>query len=420
MYRKISALLIYIVVVTTFVLSISGCVQYENAEPEKTPKIKVVYSSPEEQFAANQMRFDLDILKAVVSAEVSAGNAGNMNILVSPLSVQLVLAMTANGAGGTTLHEMTELTAGDFTIEDFNEHINRYIDSLQTGEDYTLKIADSMWINGSENKINIKEAFIKKNADHYGAEIFRLPFDRQTVNEINKWVRENTDGIIENFIDNEDFDESDVLCLINTFMFDAMWEVPFGENAMGEGIFTNMSGVKQNTEYMTSREENYLDDGSAIGFIKDYAGGKYSFAALIPNEGISVTDYIEGLTPESLFKTLSEPKESAVVITIPKFDCEYFINMNEILKGLGMNEAFDSGMADFTGIEDSGSLYVGKVLHKTHITVDGLGTRAGAAAYSNLTRGPSTHVVLNRPFVYMIIDNQSGFPLFMGIMVDAE
>ena len=177
---------------------------------------------------------------------------------------------------------------------------------------------------------------------------------------------------------------------------------------------------------MYSSEYAYLQEEQAQGFIKYYSDRKYAFAALLPEEGVSLRDYVASLTGERLYELLSDPVEIDVETAIPKFEAEYDILLNPVLEGMGMQSAFDPGAADFSGIGTSlnGNLYISRVLHKTYIAVDEKGTKAGAATAVEIQDecciepAEKRIVYLDRPFVYMIIDCQENLPVFIGTVTE--
>ena len=166
-----------------------------------------------------------------------------------------------------------------------------------------------------------------------------------------------------------------------------------------------------------STENGYLNDGKATGFIKPYSSG-YSFVAMMPDEGVSLDEYIEKMAFSGVFEQIKNGNDEPVMVTMPKFSAEYSTELSDVLKAMGMNDAFDMDQADFSGIADvnKGELYISRVIHKTAINVDEKGTKAGAAtAVEMKTNGAFLNAVyLNRPFVYMIVDNQTCLPLFIG------
>lgn len=232
---------------------------------------------------------------AALSAELFKRSAAEgENTLVSPLSVALALAMTANGAGGKTLQQMSELLGGDIPLDELNEYFYGYVKALPSEPKSKLGIANSIWFRDDENRLKVEKDFLQINADYYNAGAYKAPFDDSTVKAINSWVDDKTDGMIDSIIDN--IFEDTVMYLINAIVFDAEWEKVYNKESISDGVFNAYDGTKQNVRMMFSEESTYLDDGMATGFIKNYSGGNYSFAALLPNDGIDVDDYISSLS----------------------------------------------------------------------------------------------------------------------------
>ena len=352
------------------------------------------------------------------------GVTDGQNSLISPLSVMLALAMTANGADGETLIQMERLLGGDIPIEALNEYLYRYVQNIPNTEKSKLNIANSIWFRDDGESLQVQPEFLQRNADYFGAAAFSSAFDAQTVRDINSWVKTNTDGMIDQILD-EINDE--LLFLINAVMFDAEWQNVYYAHDIREGEFTNFAGEVEKADFMHSRESRFLDDGLAVGFVKPYAGGKYSFAALLPNAGISLAEYIESLTGERFLNTLNNAQQAIVQASMPKFEYEYEIEMKDALRVMGITHAFDENTADFSQMATTelgnGNIYISKVLHKTFISLDELGTKAGAATLVATAPGSAPNpevpkiVRLDRPFVYAIIDNAANLPIFIGTVV---
>jgi serpin B len=365
------------------------------------------------KFIGNTADFSLELFKKTSSEE--------KNSLISPLSVLLALAMTANGADTQTLSEMETVLGGDIGLEELNEYLFSYVQNLPRDKKARVDIANSIWFQEDEDQLLVERDFLQKNADYYNAAAYKSPFDGQTLKDINNWVKENTDGMIDKILDQ--ISPAAVMYLINAVVFDAQWDTVYKKNNIHQGEFTNLDGTNQTAEFMHSEESIYLDDGRATGFIKPYADNKYSFVALLPNEGITVGDYIQGLTGEGFLQTIDGAVNTAVSAALPKFSYDYTIQMNAALLNLGMPTAFSPEAADFSKLGKSagGNIYIGEVLHKTFIQVDELGTKAGAVTKVEMKCGSvmETKVVrLERPFVYAIIDNASKLPVFIGAVME--
>ena len=348
---------------------------------------------------------------------------GKENCLISPLSVMLALAMTENGAGGETKSQMESVLAG-LATDELNEYLYGYLKNLPSGEKFKLNIANSIWIK-KDGKFKVSRDFLQKNADYYGAEAYLSDFDSETVNDINSRVSDNTDRMIEKIID--EIDPSAVMFLINAICFDAEWAVGYDEDVIREGTFTDINGNAQSASMMSSSEHKYLKVENGVGFTKQYSGGNYSFMALLPNEGVEMSDFISSLTGESLILALKNAEYADVTATVPKFSFEYSGSLSEILEELGMKDAFDVNTADFSnlGKYENGNLSIGNVIHKTYISLDSVGTRAGAVTEVGMevtcsSPTKSYTVTLDRPFVFAIIDNNTGLPLFLGVLTSLE
>ena len=185
---------------------------------------------------------------------------------------------------------------------------------------------------------------------------------------------------------------------------------------------------EQNVEFMYGKDHVYYEDEYATGFMKYYVDCKYGFVALIPNEGVSVADYVKTLNGESLNNMLNNPVHTTVYTSIPKFETEYDVQMGGKLAKMGMPDAFDEYNADFSklGTSEGRNIYIGSVTHKTFISVGEKGTKAGAATVvemSDTQAEPPTdikEVNLDRPFVYMIVDCENNIPLFIGTMMNVN
>ncbi|MGI6364004.1 MAG: serpin family protein [Bacillota bacterium] len=376
---------------------------------------KVQGKAADDRFIGNTADFSLELFKRSV--------AEKENSLVSPLSVLLALAMTANGADSETLAEMEAVLGKDISLEDLNEYLYTYVKHLPSEKNSRLSIANSIWFRDDENRFTVERDFLQKNADYYNAAAYKAPFDNQTLKDINTWVQEKTENMIDKILD--EINEDAVMYLINAILFEAEWQQVYNKANIREGEFTAVDGDKEQAEFMYSEENIYLESDQAAGFIKPYAGN-YSFAALLPSEGIAIEDFIQGLTGDEFMHILDSAENTAVNAGLPKFSYAYTIQMNEVLKDMGMPLAFSAKDADFSrlGRSSRGNLFIGEVLHKTFIQVDERGTKAGAVTKVEIRDEAYyevKNVVLDRPFIYAIIDNDSKLPLFIGsVMQIAE
>lgn len=344
------------------------------------------------------------------------------NTLISPLSVLSALAMTANGAEGETLTQMEQVLG--LERDALNQWLYTYTGQLAQGEKYKLSLANSIWFT-NDASFTVEQDFLQTNADYYGADIYSAPFNSATLKDINNWVKDKTDGMIPEILD--EIDEETVMCLVNGLAFDAEWAEIYRETQVRDNIFTTEDGVERQVEMLYGEEFGYLEDENAAGFIKYYKDRRYAFVALLPKEGVSVAQYANTLTGEHLWQMLQSVSDKQVLTGIPKFRTETSLELGEVLINMGMPDAFDYTAADFSGLGSSAKapIVIDRVAHKTFIAVDEKGTRAGAATAVVLTpesAAPSQEepkrVILDRPFLYMLIDCETDLPFFIGSMMD--
>ncbi len=330
--------------------------------------------------------------------------------------------MVANGSAGDTKTQMERVLGMEVSV--LNEYLYSYRKSLVNGEKYKLSLANGIWFRDSES-FAVKEDFLEKNASYYNAGAYKAPFDASTVRDINSFVKENTDGMIKDIID--EIPAAAVMYLVNAFAFEAEWQNIYYKHQVRDGVFTTEAGEILGVDMMYSTEGTYIEDENATGFIKYYVDRKYAFAALLPREGMSVGAYIDTLTGSGVTEMLSSAEYATVQAAMPKFEFEFDTEMSETLHTLGMYDAFSPETAEFSlmGSSTEGPLYISKVIHKTFISVGEKGTKAGAATLVEMYTGTAAPdeiktVYLDRPFVFMIIDCENNIPIFIGTLADVN
>lgn len=340
------------------------------------------------------------------------------NTLISPMSVLAALSMTANGAEGETLAQM-EAVLGQ-SKDALNDW---YKNGTDKSSDY-LHLANAIFIK-DDPALTVSEDFLQTLEKWYETGIYVTSFNDSTLREINGFVEENTNGMVKDILDK--IPDDAVMYLINALAFEARWANPYNEYQVGERIFTTEDGREQTVELMYSEEYDvYIEDDLFTGFLKDYEGGRYTFAALLPKEGVTVAEVADSLSGDITDKICSR-WGGTVLTAMPKFETEFDTQMNEVLQAMGMTDAFDPYAADFSSLATyaGGNIFLNRVIHKTFISVAEQGTRAGAATVIEAAAEAAApeevkEVILNRPFLYMIWDMEANTPLFMGTFMDAQ
>lgn len=351
--------------------------------------------------------------------------SGSVSVLLSPVSILNALGMVANGASGTTLKQIE--TATGMSLHQLNDFLYTYRMSLPA-DSKTCKaaLANSAWLRDT---FRVEDAFLRSCVNYYSAEVYRSAFDSGLVTDLNRWVSKKTDGMISDLLEKEPGAQT-MLYLVNAACFDAKWETPYTkENVRTDGIFTAASGKRQTADYLDSHETIYLSGNNVSGFLKPYDGGKYAFVALVPDEGVTLADYLRNLTGEHLYQLITDHHYANVQASIPKFTARSELELEEPLRTAGISDLFDVSAADLRGLgsaPNGNTLYVNSVLHKTYLELDENGTKAAAATSLDVTAGaapPSEDVktvTLDRPFLYMVVDTHACVPLFMGTVTSME
>ena len=356
--------------------------------------------------------FALDLLRE---------SADEKNALVSPLSVLSALAMAENGADGETLAQMERVTGmGADELTDLLQAYGTLVD------DGPLSVANSIWLRDSDG-LAVEDDFLETCGGRLGAQVFSAPFDGSTVADVNAWVSEKTNEMIPEML-NQISDDAQVL-LVNALAFEGGWEDPFDSALVSPDTFTCEDGTEQDVTMMHSAEGSYLEGELATGFVKPYEGYDYAFVGLLPAEGVSVGELLASLDGDALEELLTPVAGAGAEIGLPKFTASYEAELADALRELGMTDAFDAELADFSrmGSSEQGPLYVGGVLHKTFVDVNEEGTRAAAATTVSMDGaaapgGPVEYheVILDRPFVYLIMDLRCDLPVFIGTYMGTE
>lgn len=419
--KRSSIILALLAVATAAIMFFASACSFKAVEVKAQDLMKGVKSSEtqgktlDSAFTSSISKLSIDLFKQGVKQDE--------NSLISPTSILLALSMTANGAEGETLKEMEQLLGQGLSIEDLNKYLYTYVKELPNSKKTQINIANSIWLKDVES-FKAKEEFLQTNANYYNASIYKADFSSQdTVKDINHWVSNNTNKMIDKIV--EEISADTIMYLINAMAFEGEWQRIYEKNQINEGIFTNHKGVEETAEFMRSDERLYLEDSMATGFLKPYEGDGYSFFALLPKEGIDINTYINSLEGESFLKLINSASEELVTAAIPKFSYNYSINLNSALQALGIKAAFMPSEADFSrlGSASDGNIFIGEVEHKTFISVDEKGTKAGAVTSVAMTTESfieSKYVSLDRPFVYGIIDNQTKLPIFIGTLLSTK
>ena len=352
------------------------------------------------------------------------------NLFFSPYSISLALAMTYAGARGQTAQEMADTLHFILSQDRLHPVFNRLDIELarrgegakgKDGEGFRLNIVNAIW--GQEDYEFLSE-FLDVLAENYGAGLRVLDFvnaSEESRITINDWVSEQTEGRIEDLIPQGAIDALTRLVLTNAIYFNAAWQFPFNEEATSDGPFYLLDGgevivpMMRQTESFGYAEE---DDYQAVGL--PYDGGELSMVILLP-QADKFEAFESSMDFHRVTEIISNLTSQQVNLTMPKFEFESSFGLKKALTGMGMPIAF-SPDADFSGMTGSRDLFIDDVLHKAFVSVDEAGTEAAAATAVIMTLtavpSPPVEVTVDRPFVFLIHDIETGTILFVGRIVN--
>lgn len=336
-------------------------------------------------------------------------------VFLSPASLYLALGMAAEGMRGSTLEQtLSLLGAGDRS--DLRQG-NRDLQSLLSGnpEGY-FRLANAIWLRDSFAS-SVRPEFLDINRHYYGAKVALHPFDASLVPDVNRWISDNTDGLIPRML--EDVPDETVMLLMNTVLFEGKWTEPFSFTR--DGVFHGTNGDADIPMMSQTADRLWSEDALAQVTLLDYQDGRTAMLVAVPKGDLD--GLIRNLQPGTLSGWLSGMEEEEVRVTMPRFSLEYGGSLKTTLQAMGMTDAFDWKKADLSDMAEG--LFLGDLFHKTALQVGEEGTKAAAATVVAVC-GTSARIeepkilVADRPFLCMILDKPTGTVLFAGTVENPQ
>ncbi|MEZ4505356.1 MAG: serpin family protein [Thermomicrobiales bacterium] len=389
----------------------------------------VAQSDPVPELVDGNTAFALDLYAAM--------NSDDGNLFISPYSISQALAMTYAGAEGATAKQMAEVlhfTLGPDRVPVAFQTLNDDLVTRGTGPantDYgypprSLQIANGLW---GEQTFPFSSIFSDTLAEHYGAGLQPADFQNDpdgVREEINDWVAQHTEDKIQNIVPEGAITRDSRMVLANAIYFYGGWLDTFDVNQTANGDFHRADGSTTSVPFMYQQEFFSYAAGEGYQVIQlPYAESQFAFTVILPDDG-RFGEVEADLNPESLAAALASTGSRELVLSMPKFEFDYSTSLAITLQAMGMTDAFNSSLADFSGMQEAGStepLWIGDVLHKAFISVDEEGTEAAAATAVLMVGAaaptdPPLEVNIDRPFIFLIRDMQTGTILFIGRVMD--
>ncbi|MCB0689325.1 MAG: serpin family protein [Saprospiraceae bacterium] len=365
----------------------------------------------QEKLEMGLQSFQWQLFQDLVSVE---SNTDNLNI--SPLSVAAALYMTYQGAADDTRIQMAKsLGLGNDTLN-LGYAFESLIQELE-GPGNILHSANAVFWD--KDRMHPKSDFLDYSQKYFKADPNPLTFsDPSALNKINDWVKTATNGRIEKII--EQISAEEIMYLMNALYFKADWRYPFAEESTRENEFELADGSMVVTDMMFQdiNTLRFYQQNDFTSVELPFADTSYSIILLLPPKGLSCNTFIAGLDGSRLEKLYTtDLVRGRIYLQVPKFEIEYKILLNEVLKKMGMEIAFDPNLADFSnlGSGSEGNLFISRVSHRTYLKIDEKG--AEGAAVTSVGIGETSAPPLlsfDRPFVFLLRNNQTGTLIFTG------
>ena len=390
---------------------LAACGSPSEPAPAELVDLPRPLTSSEERVVARSNAFGLELARQVVARD------DRPNVVVSPFSASMALGMTLNGAGGGTFDAMrSTLGFEGLSQEEINAAYRGLLDVLgDLDPAVRFDVANAIWAN---REVAFHPAFFDAVAQAFDATAEARDFrDPATLADINGWVRSNTGGLIDSILDALDPDLA--MLLVNAIYFEGSWTTRFDPADTRRQAFTREDGTTVQVDMMhLDGVELPMGGGDGYAAVElPYGGRAYSMVVLVPWGDGTARDLIAGLDADAWDAVLDglAPRE-VDLLALPKFELEWDGWLNDALKAMGMDVAFD-GRADFSRMSDA-ALCIDFVRQKTFIEVDEEGTRAAAVTAVGVRPTSFNGVVADRPFVFAIRERLSGTILFTGVVGD--
>lgn len=363
----------------------------------------------ESQLVNSANAFGVKILREVNKSEIDS------NVFISPLSISYALGMTLNGAAGATHDSIAQtLELLGLTDDEINRNYKSLMELLTNLDPAVIfQIANSIWYR---DNLQVEQSFIDVNKQYFDAEVAKLNFsDPNAAKIINSWVERKTNGKIKEIVP-DPIPPLAVMYLINAIYFKGTWTYQFDPTKTIDANFTTSKGSRVPTKLMTISGEFMYYENSDLQIIDlPYGNKKFSMTIVLPRSK-NIDLFVKDLTEQQCNLWLSRLGKREGDLFFPKFKLEYKKNLNDVLKAMGMRNAFTLGIADFSRITKREYLFISNVEHKTFVEVNEEGTEAAAVTSVEISRSVSDkfYMRVDKPFLFVIRDNHTNSILFIG------
>lgn len=350
------------------------------------------------------------------------------NVALSGASAAMALAMVHEGCDGESRRVLAE--ALGYPGKPDGEMAKAFADLMAVFNGRTVstvRMANAVYVRPD---VKVLKPFSDTVTGTFGAHLKAIDLNSpESVREINEWASRQTGGMIPTFIDRPEMLSEDLLVrILNAVYFDGLWETPFDADDTSPADFHPETGETFKVPMMSGKVESELDSWKeSMGVLRlPYKGGDYSMVLILPLGEKKLADVraelAGGVWPEVWGELGRRTRETNV--RVPRFKHSDHMDLKQGLIGMGLGAVVEQGKADFSRIDErfiAGGLMYGEFRQKVKIEVDEQGTRAAAVTEfdgAEKKAGPAFDPNFNRPFLYMIVEKQTGAILFLGQVTD--
>ncbi len=347
---------------------------------------------------------------------------GDDNLVISPFSISTALAMTYAGARETTMEQMAEVMHFDLDQDRFHAAYGEYLGEMKAraADHIELNIANSLW---AQDDYHFLDSFFETVETHYDSKTFQVNFKdhhQEITKDINDWVYDETREKIEDLIAPNVLTDDTRLVLVNAIYFLGAWMKEFDPDLTTEDLFYLRNSDMVSTDFMRRSDTlPYFEDDRMQMLEIPYSGKDFSMLFVLPAEGKSLEEFERNVHAASFEEMIEKMDKQEVEVFVPSFEAETQIDLEDILAGMGMPNAFNR-FADFSGMTGDLDLVLDKVIHQAVIEVAEEGTEAAAATAVVVIRKTAIDqdqppvFRANRPFLFFVKDNATQNILFSG------
>ena len=401
-----------IIIIVVAVIGVGVFSTFSALFPDVNSNSENIVNSAPESLPTNSKDFVFDFYSKVAEQNPES------NLFFSPLGISMAFSLVYEGAEGETARQMQQ--AFDFEKDDKKrgEMVAELLERLDGKDLYKLQVANALWV---KDGYKIKQSYLDTATTYYNSTVDNVDFvTNDGVNKINGWVKQKTEGKIQDILPPDSTDDLTLMVITNAVYFKGKWALQFNQQKTTKELF--WIDKDKSVEVMMMKQPadmfHYAETDDLQALEMYYVGGDISMLVLLPKDREGINSLEKSLDMQKIDSINNMMERQPLTVHIPKFEFETEYGLVGLMKNLGILDAFDKNNANFEGITDE-QVYLEQAKHKAFVSVDEEGTEAAAvtALVVRLTSGPPTpehEFIADHPFVFVIQEKDTGEILFIG------